>query len=308
MEFTSIKNLERKMKIRVEKLEKCPVCRSDYIKKSMKGYDYETKTGEYDILHCNNCQVYFTNPQPVEEDIPLLYEDRSSADFPEMNSISSYLRKFNAKLFLRNTLKFINKKELKVLDYGCGDGLLATVLSENKIFNKVHAVDFHSQSPELLREKSNIKYFSYQNFAAVDENKYDIIFCRHVVEHTRDPEVFIKNLKNMLNENGLLYMESPNYNSIWRIIFGKYYFGLYLPRHLIHFNESSAKFIYNEHFKTVYIFKSHTPIVGASLGYILNIKIRNLGIFGLLSYPVQILLDKIFFKSTTIKVVCKDKK
>jgi 2-polyprenyl-3-methyl-5-hydroxy-6-metoxy-1,4-benzoquinol methylase len=42
--------------------------------------------------------------------------------------------------------------------------------------------------------------------------KFDIITCNDVIEHVKDPETAIKNMAELLNKDGVLYLEIPNKN------------------------------------------------------------------------------------------------
>jgi SAM-dependent methyltransferase len=42
------------------------------------------------------------------------------------------------------------------------------------------------------------------------ENHFDIVLCRHVLEHMLDPRGAMLRLKSFLNSNGVIYLELPN--------------------------------------------------------------------------------------------------
>ena len=51
--------------------------------------------------------------------------------------------------------------------------------------------------------------FDVQSLKILDK-KYDLIVCRHILEHTNDPKEFLKICKLLLNSGGKIYIEVPN--------------------------------------------------------------------------------------------------
>ena len=59
------------------------------------------------------------------------------------------------------------------------------------------------------------------NFNKLPVNKYDKILCLEVLEHLQNPLFFMKNLKLMLRENGIIYLSMP---ARPRILWTKHHF------------------------------------------------------------------------------------
>jgi len=60
-----------------------------------------------------------------------------------------------------------------------------------------------------------------------------------VLEHTHHPVELIKFPFNLLTTEGIIYIEVPNLKSGCAKIFGKYWKGYYVPRHIFHFTKES---------------------------------------------------------------------
>lgn len=302
--------MKSKLTIKTKSVTECPVCNSKEFHLDMKSEDFETGSGVYEILKCESCSASFTNPQPLLEDIPKLYENRDTADFPPMSKFAMFLRIMVIKPLVFHLTRDLNKnkdsaEKISILDYACGDGLLSYVAKKYSPQSTVFSADFQMNPPPLIEEQNDIKYIDFESLKNSSQ-KFDLIICRHVIEHVIDPHEFIQELKSKLNEKGKLFLEFPNYDSLWRRILGKYFFGLYVPRHILHYNPQSTSCLFSMHFKKFKIKKKHTPIIGRSLGYIFNKNIGNLGIIGLLTYPIQIVLDILTGKSTTIQIECRN--
>lgn len=284
-------------------LDSCPVCHSKDIVTELVGEDFETATGSYRICLCKSCSLSFTNPRPAQKDIPRLYESRTTPDFPHSKGLSHIIRKFHLSRTIDHVLKLLKKTDLSVLDYGCGDGLFDLELSKKKPVSYITTCDFHDQPPPLIRNHGCISYVSYAEYQK-DTHTYDFIFCRHVLEHVENPKQFLVDIRKKLGPHGYLFIEVPSYDSIWKTVFGKYFYGLNLPRHLYHFSKKSITIILHD-FAIKKISRSHTPVLGKSISYRVRIPISNTGIFGLLLLPLQIFLDAVCNRSSGIAIIAQ---
>lgn len=113
------------------------------------------------------------------------------------------------------------KKDSKLLDVGCGNGMFLTELA-NEGFIHLHGVDYSEKAVELAKaiaEKQNINiHFSVQNILEGLKNKFDIIHDKgtyDAISLTEDAltnrNVYIENVYNSLNDNGLYIITSCNW-------------------------------------------------------------------------------------------------
>jgi len=299
------------MNIQLIKFEKCPICDSKAIHADIKGTDFEkTNSGEYFIFHCENCGINFTNPQPAPEDIGKLYETRITPDFPTPPKIVTALRSIKVKRDLKYLIKNYDLNNINALDYGCGDAFVTYILSQFKESRKITAVDFHEFPPPLIKlcDKQKVNYINHSQFKATIESQYDLIFLRHVLEHVHNPVELLAEMKTLLTKDGILFLELPNYDTIWKKIFGKYYSALYLPRHFYHFTGATLAMVLDRSgLEIITIEKGHLPLLGHTLRYMTGLPFSNLGFTGIILFPLQVLGDFIFQKSSTLKTLARKK-
>jgi len=275
----------------------------------LRGRDHESGTGEYGIDVCAGCGVAFTNPRPLESELPKLYAARSTADFPNLErGLANRLRGFAIDRYLHRQLHPSQDRELAVLDFGCGDGALALGVlryaARRGQVARVTAVDFHPDAPPgLAAVAAHVRYESYAAWQGTQE-RYTAVFLRHVLEHHPDPLRLLAELSNVLQPDGRVFIEVPNRRSVWARVFGANYFGYYVPRHLLHFDRASlTATLRRAGFRDCDVQLGHTPLLGRSLGYLTGRNIDNTGVLGLASYPLQVVADVLARKSTTLRAV-----
>lgn len=104
----------------------------------------------------------------------------------------------------------------RVLDLGCGAGILAEALALN--YAMVTGIDMAEQALEAGKEHAkiqqinNLEYLCISAEDLVDQRKeyFDVICCMEMVEHVPDYRSIIQASSKMLKPNGLLIMSTIN--------------------------------------------------------------------------------------------------
>ena len=107
-------------------------------------------------------------------------------------------------------------KELKILDIGCGGGLLCEPL--NRLGAGMTGIDAASSNIEVAKLHSkkmnlNIEYIhAAPENLSLKNNTYDVLLCMEVVEHLKDVNLFIKNCSKLVKKNGIMFVATINKN------------------------------------------------------------------------------------------------
>jgi len=116
-----------------------------------------------------------------------------------------------------NTFKLNQKikplKKVKILDIGCGGGLLSEPLS--RLGAEVVGIDASDRNIKIAKShaiKSNldIKYLcsSPENFNS--KTKFDVVLNMEIVEHVHDVDFFLKSCAKLLKKNGIMFVATLN--------------------------------------------------------------------------------------------------
>ena len=106
-------------------------------------------------------------------------------------------------------------KKLKILDIGCGGGLLcepltklgATLTGIDPSKNNIEIAKLHSKKMNL-----NIKYICCAPETLNVENEFDVILNLEVIEHVSDVNLFIHNCSKPIKKKGLMFVATLNKN------------------------------------------------------------------------------------------------
>jgi 2-polyprenyl-3-methyl-5-hydroxy-6-metoxy-1,4-benzoquinol methylase len=105
----------------------------------------------------------------------------------------------------------------RILEAGCGPGLLAVALAEHYHEATVVGVDIEPEAIELARAlaatgpKISFRVGSLEAPPSTDRGAFDLIVSRTTLEHVQQPRVVLRRLLESLRPDGALFLETPNY-------------------------------------------------------------------------------------------------
>lgn len=201
------------------------VCK-DYL---VSGEKFEIKEYEKGIL----------KTEPVPENLGKYYDSKdyishhdSKLSFQDKiyHTVKSYM--------LSKKAKWIRKyiKQGSILDFGAGTG---------EFLNKMKSLNWNVEGVEpnnTARELGISKGLNLRSDLSETENKqFDVISLWHVLEHLPDFENKLKQFHELLDENGILIIAVPNYNSYDANYYKNNWAAWDVPRHLWHFSRQGIK-------------------------------------------------------------------
>jgi len=122
----------------------------------------------------------------------------------------------------------------KVLDLGCGQGVLLPSLS--KYYEEVHGIDLDLSICSKIKEKFELDNVTLHNGnileSALENAEFDLILAPSVLEHFSDQDALFNSLKGMLKPGGHLIFSSPTETKLYEL--GRKIFGAVKPEDHYH--------------------------------------------------------------------------
>lgn len=204
---------------------KCPICGSPHI------YPY-TEVERVQIYQCRKCLLAFVDPKTPRKNTTHIYS------FEDYKKREEQFRKRYSK-----TLGLLHKytKGMHILEVGAGFGLLSSMLSE-----KGYEVDALEPvvTPTYLKNLSvNVIKKTFETFAKKTTKKYDGIILYDVFEHVDNPKEVVLLFKKLLNKNGVVLIQTPNYLSTMVKIVRNWSWWM-VEDHRFYFSKKSFSFLF----------------------------------------------------------------
>ena len=219
----------------------CPICNS-----KKKKFIFKIDNFQYD--ECLNCSLIYNNP---------ILKDKLYKDLYKVGTYKEYVKnltekgdKIRANYTEARKFKQINslfkKKNLKMLDIGCGTGTLMSIFNKNKWTTL--GIEPSEYSSKIAKRKNlDVKNIFFENYSEV--TKFDVITLFGVLEHVTDPIRIIKKASKHIKKGGFLVFEIPSADSfIMKYIksglkINKLFRFIETSRHLTFFSIKSIEFI-----------------------------------------------------------------
>ena len=123
---------------------------------------------------------------------------------------------------------------LKILDIGCGGGLISEPMA--RLGAEVTGIDASEKNINIAKihskeNKLKINYINTSPEKLSDYEKYDIVLNLEIVEHVEDVGLYIKSCQKLLKKNGLMFTATLNrsFTSYIKAIIGAEYILRWLP-------------------------------------------------------------------------------
>ncbi len=180
-------------------MKACPICNGPAAN--------DRRAGEYWLLKCRRCGFVYADATDqeieqvnfhYEESVERLYSEvQTGVDYFWFDCISSRLTR--------------NKQGLKVLDIGCGNGVLL------RQFQKRGCICFGSDPSPWARtcaERYGYTLLGRIEEADIKPSTFDIITSTSALEHIAKPLEHVRRILEILKPGGTAYFTVPNFGSL----------------------------------------------------------------------------------------------
>lgn len=186
-----------------------------------------------DINFCAKCKNGFTYPIP--KNLAKYYH----SSYWTTSGFLGNIKDFVYKLF-QNRRKIWVYSQIgkgKILEIGCGEGNFQKVLGESFEYKGLEHPLAKIKNKKIIKS-DYLKWKNKQSFNA-------IIFWESL-EHVAKPKDYLKKTYELLDKDGLVFIELPRFNCLESKIFKKHWFHLDPPRHLVHLTDAGLQNLLNK--------------------------------------------------------------
>lgn len=233
----------------------CPACGSVV---STIHYAYRDNDQESLFYVCPHCTFIFARPVLIPE-----LNDRHMDGIENAEMFSSgLLKRLYINLFIKREIgklrKWQKRRFSSFLDIGCGTGW--TTFQYSQAGYETTGLEPSKVRAEFAREQYGLKILSGYVENISFEKKYDTIMFRHIIEHFADPGAVVGKVRDVLKDDGLLFVIVPNINCLGRYLFGTKWSWV-LPIHCNFFTPKSIRaFLDQSGFELLECYQTPSPI------------------------------------------------
>lgn len=222
----------------------CPSCESASIYPAVSAKDYTVTQEMFEIWHCDDCTLRFTQKVPGASAIGRYYQStnyisHSDTEKGLINRLYHLVRNHTLTGKRKLVEKVTGKETGTLLDVGAGTGAFVNTL-------KLAGWNVTGLEPdETARQNANNKYGLTlrlpDHLFSLKDSQFDAITLWHVLEHIYDLHEYLEQFKKIIKPGGRLIIAVPNYTSYDAKVYKEYWAAYDVPRHLYHFSPKSME-------------------------------------------------------------------
>ena len=133
----------------------------------------------------------------------------------------------------------------RMLDIGCANGRF--MLRMQQLGWQVQGVEFNQTAVDICGRNNLDVFHGELEDAGLEENTFDLITARHVIEHVPNPDAFIADIARLLKPGGRMHLRTPSSEALGRRIFGEFWYANDAPRHLFLFSKQNLNMLAARH-------------------------------------------------------------
>ncbi len=219
-------------------LARCALCGSDNPRLLFVGRDrLHHLPGEFKVVQCQKCSLIYLGTRPTQSAIEKFYP----VDYAPYLSYSSFLHRWIRKGGLQKKRHIVRKYKTcgALLDVGCATGDFLRVMSCDNNW-KLFGLEPNPEAAHQAAQIPGVDVFCGRlEDATYPSDFFSVITMWHVLEHLYDPLNALRKLRRVLKPDGVLIIAVPVLDSADAKLFGPYWSGYDVPRHLVTYSKGT---------------------------------------------------------------------
>lgn len=141
--------------------------------------------------------------------------------YDEQNRLEKYYwwhigkRKIALEMVEKYRMKEKKRKSIRILDLGCGTGM---IMKDLKPFGEIWGVDNSNDAIQYCRDKKAGDFLIRANLEKklpFEKNIFDVVICLDVLEHIKNENLVLSEMKRILKGKGIILVTVPAYPKLF---------------------------------------------------------------------------------------------
>jgi len=226
----------------------CPICR-------LKKTNFFCEKNGFKLYNCSVCQLIFVWPIPVNlADIYQAAYFKSGSGAGQANQFGYTDYEEDKKVTRETFVIYLNEISKltasrparptggpaggKIFDLGAASGYFLDIAREAGY--ETSGAEISGYAAKIARAKGH-KIFLGDLLELNLEEKFDLITLWDVLEHLAEPVKYLKQINIILDQSGLLAINTIDSGSRWARFWGRNWQAILPPEHLFYFSQKSLK-------------------------------------------------------------------
>jgi SAM-dependent methyltransferase len=214
---------------------KCAFCGSTEIQPLFEGPDRLLGLpGKFRVVRCVDCGLLRQDPRPTRDSISFYYPPNYEPYSIAIDEEPSRLRQWDRRYGMCKRRWAIERYCTggRLLDVGCATGNFLQEMARSGCW-QVEGIEPNAEAARYGKERLGLTiHIGELTTVELPTRFYDVITMWNVFEHLHDPIANLQVIARLLKPGGWFIFSIPNLDSWERRLFGKYWIGWELPRHL----------------------------------------------------------------------------
>jgi hypothetical protein len=166
----------------------------------------------YEIAECNTCHFIYLTEVLSDMGMGLLYNEWLDKEMLKVHYSKLPYSPYQEHMLGMMKKNFSKKQQPTLMDFGAGYGVF-TGMAVKKGF-KTYAFDLSNDKNDFMDSMGVTIINDLKKYG----NSFDVIWVNQVFEHVSDPLSIVKELRNSLTDDGLIYIAVPDCSNIKKIL------------------------------------------------------------------------------------------